>query len=66
MPFMPVDQIGALRSKINDQQAALDSLMTVVEGQGIIIVALLEALEELTGSPVLGKKVTPISSRTQI
>jgi hypothetical protein len=64
MPFMPVDQIGALRSKINDQRAALDRLMTVVEGQGIIIVALLEALEELTGSPVLGKKVAP--SRTQI
>jgi hypothetical protein len=47
------DQIAALRLTISEQQAALDALTTLVEGQGVVITALLEAVEELTGTPVL-------------
>jgi hypothetical protein len=47
------DQIAALRLTISEQQAALDALTTLVEGQGVVITALLEAVEELTGKPVL-------------
>ena len=47
------DQIAALRLTISEQQAALDALTTLVEGQGVVITALLEAVEELTGAPVL-------------
>jgi hypothetical protein len=56
------DQIATLRLIISEQQAALDALTTLVEGQGVIITALLETVEELTGAPVLHGRLSQIAS----
>jgi hypothetical protein len=56
------DQIAALRATISEQQAALDALTTLVEGQGVVITALLEAVQELTGTPVLRGRLPSIEN----
>ena len=56
------DQIASLRATISEQQAALDALTTLVEGQGVLITALLEAVEELTGTPVLRGRLSSIEN----
>ena len=56
------DQIAALRATVSEQQAALDALTTLVEGQGVVITALLEAVEELTGTPVLRGRLPSIEN----
>jgi hypothetical protein len=56
------DQIAALRATVSEQQAALDALTTLVEGQGVVITALLEAVQELTGTPVLRGRLPSIEN----
>jgi hypothetical protein len=62
MQIMRDDEIAALRATISEQQAALDALTTLVEGQGVVITALLEAVEELTGTPVLRGRLPSIEN----